>query len=880
MRDPHDSTSNTATRRRVRRLSLLLGLAASLSAAGGAARAPRTAPPAPHAVRAADATTPVGGTHVLPQREIAARYFGGDAPWFEANVPFFDCSDATLTQVYYYRWKLYKSHLKDLGERGYIVTEFLDDVGWALRPSQSLNDATAFHIHEGRWLRDPRYVDDYIDWMYHGGNDRHFSEAIADAAYADYLATGDRAQAVKNLAEMKRIFSLWDDHYDAAKGLYFIEPLLDATEYTISSIDAAGGKEGFLGGDAFRPTINSFMYANAQAISKLSALTGDKQSAQKFAAKAATLRGLVQRDLWNTGFQHFMDRYKVSNQYVHYWDFIRGRELAGFTPWYFGLPDRDPKYNAAWRHLLSSDQLAGPDGIRTVEPSYQYYMRQYRYAQEDGVRKPECQWNGPSWPFQTTLALGGLANLLNDYPQQNVITADDYVRLLKQYAHQHYVDGQPDLQEDYNPDTGNVIVGLHRSHHYNHSGFDDLVITGLAGLRPRADNTLEVNPLVPADPKAPDALRYFCLEDVPYHGHLVTILYDRDGRRYGRGAGLSVYVNGRRVVAPSPLGRKTVVIPAPAVAPVSRPLDAAVNFARRGFPTPSASAGAARDNVYQAVDGRVWFWPNVRNFWTNAGSTAPTDWYAVDFGRPLPIHAARLYFYADGARYAAPTACTLQYWTGADWADVPSVRESPATPQANGENALTFPALQTSRLRAVFSNPKGAAVALVEIKAFPEGDRLAPAPASDAAAQAALDARTVDRLRPGDTASEIAHGVQGRDSHTGVFNGRAWRDAENGGEFSFVLKTAGPGPFTLRCTYWGGDAGGRVFDILIDGAKVASQTLDNNAPDEFFDVDYPLPAGLTQGKSSVTLKIQARPGQFAGGLFGCRLLKRPTDTPN
>ena len=32
-----------------------------------------------------------------------------------------------------------------------------------------------------------------------------------------------------------------------------------------------------------------------------------------------------------------------------------------------------------------------------------------------------------------------------------------------------------------------------RSRYYNHSTFNDLIITGLIGLRPRLDNTIEVN---------------------------------------------------------------------------------------------------------------------------------------------------------------------------------------------------------------------------------------------------------------------------------------------------------------------------------------------------------------------------------------------------
>ena len=657
------------------------------------------------------------GTGILPQSSLATCYFGNDAPWYEKNIPFFECSDPDITRIYYYRWQLYKSHLKDLGVRGYMVSEFLDDVGWAWNPYQSLDDATAFHINEGRWLKDNRYMDDYITFMYSGANDRHFSEAIAAAVYNRYLANGDRSFAVKNLEAMKHFYQLWTNHYDPSKGMYYIEPLIDATEYTIASIDASGGKDGFRGGDAFRPTINSFMFGNAQAISRLAALAGDTNTAEIFAANAATLRDKVQTNLWNEDMQHFIDRLKVDNQFVHYWDFIRSRELAGYVPWTYELPGHDPKYNAAWNHLLSPQEFSGPYGLRTVGPGYEYYLRQYRYETVKGVKRPECQWNGPSWPFDTTLVLTAMANLLNDYAQ-DVVHADDYVRLLKQYARQHFVDGDLDLQEDYNPDTGKVIVGLPRSNHYNHSGFNDLVISGLAGLRPRADDQLEINPLIPADPAATNAINYFCLENVPYHGQMVTIVYDRDGKHYHKGAGLSVYVNGREVLKPSVLGKKLIPISAPTISATSHPIDLAVNFTRKGYPVASASTNNVTREIYQAVDGRVWFWPNVRNYWSNIGSSTKTDWFSLNFGEEIQFSSAQLYFYADDKKFKAPAKYALQYWTGEDWAGVPSIHTTPGKPMANGENTIIFRPVTTSKLRILFTNPKSAAIALVEVKVF------------------------------------------------------------------------------------------------------------------------------------------------------------------
>jgi hypothetical protein len=77
----------------------------------------------------------------------------------------------------------------------------------------------------------------------------------------------------------------------------------------------------------------------------------------------------------------------------------------------------------------------------------------------------------------------------------------------------------------------------------------------------------------------------------------------------------------------------------------------------------------------------------------------------------------------------------------------------------------------------------------------------------------------------------------------------------------------------LVCTWWGGETGARNFDILIDGTKIASQTLLNNEPGKFWEAVYPIPADLTRGQSKITVKLQAQPGNFAGGLFGCRTLR-------
>ncbi|WP_260596850.1 MGH1-like glycoside hydrolase domain-containing protein [Sphingomonas endolithica] len=652
-------------------------------------------------------SAPASAVPILDSDRISHARFGNDAPWYVSRIPFFESADSAIDTVYYYRWAMFRAHQRDLGAEGFISTEFLDDVGWQRDPYASLNDATGFHIAEGRWLRDRRYTDDYIRFMYQGGNDRHFTDYMADSVYGRYLVDGDRSAATRHLGAMRHIYRLWDDRYDFAKGLYWVEPLLDATEYTISSIDASGGKDGFRGGDSFRPSINAYMFANARAIAELAKLSGDSDAAAEYNSRAAAIRARVQESLWSPGLGHFIDRFKTDNQFVKYWQPIRGRELVGYLPWTFNLVDDEERYAGAWRHALDAKGFGGDKGLRTVEPTYEYYMRQYRYEGS----APECQWNGPTWPFQTTQVLIGMANLLDHY-HQSVVTRSDYMRLLRQYASLHFHGGRLDLEEDYHPDTGDPIVGLPRSHHYFHSGFNDLVLTGLVGIRPRADDVLEVNPLLP-EAGDKQALPWFHVQNVRYHGHDVSVTWDADGRRYGQ-AGLTITVDGKRVAHRATIGRVTVALtrreePAP-VHPIAR----SVQLVRGEFPRGSASSNADAEKIHDAIDGRVWFFPELPNGWDSTISRAP-QWFSVDFGRPTSLSRAELAFFADGEQFAAPASYRLQMRTATGWRDL---RTTNPPVLANGVTTVIWNAISTDKIRLIVRQEAQRRTRLVEIKLF------------------------------------------------------------------------------------------------------------------------------------------------------------------
>jgi hypothetical protein len=136
------------------------------------------------------------------------------------------------------------------------------------------------------------------------------------------------------------------------------------------------------------------------------------------------------------------------------------------------------------------------------------------------------------------------------------VTRADWFRTFQIYSRSQHLkleDGRvvPFVDENLNPLTGEWLAralkmrkkGFYaRGDHYNHSGYADLIVTGLAGLRPGPDSKVNVAPLLPAG-----VWDWFCVERIPYHGKMLSILWDRTGTRFGRGKGLAVFADGREI---------------------------------------------------------------------------------------------------------------------------------------------------------------------------------------------------------------------------------------------------------------------------------------------------------------------------------------------
>jgi DUF1680 family protein len=135
----------------------------------------------------------------------------------------------------------------------------------------------------------------------------------------------------------------------------------------------------------------------------------------------------------------------------------------------------------------------------------------------------------------------------------------------------------------------------------------------------------------------------------------------------------------------------------------------------------------------------------------------------------------------------------------------------------------------------------------------------------------ALDARTIDQVAPGEQQPEADHFFKGEGAEAGVNGGRHWRHAT--GWFSYQLNDPKGEAKVLRLTFARAD-GGRRFDIVVNGQRIAEVELAPNEANEFYVRDYALPGTLLQtATGKLGVKFVAKEGSVAGGLYGLRLMR-------
>lgn len=127
------------------------------------------------------------------------------------------------------------------------------------------------------------------------------------------------------------------------------------------------------------------------------------------------------------------------------------------------------------------------------------------------------------------------------------------------YARTNFKAGVPYTAESHFPaaDAWSGDTSNH-SEHYFHSSYIDNVFVDLLGIQPTLGDQFLMSPLIPSN------WTHFAVENLPYHGTLLTVVWDETGSTYkfgGHSAGLSIYSNGTLFHKQNDLDAVNVTLP-------------------------------------------------------------------------------------------------------------------------------------------------------------------------------------------------------------------------------------------------------------------------------------------------------------------------------
>ncbi|KAH7035882.1 Six-hairpin glycosidase-like protein [Microdochium trichocladiopsis] len=757
-----------------------------------------------------------GGTPFLLDK---SQYFSHS--FLETEIPYIDIPDQLIKDVYYYRWTSLERNLRYTTQgTGYMTTEFVQPV-WYAQAFGTINAAAGHHLDEAKWLRSPKYTDDYFQLYARGpANSTQYTEWILHAAERKALVSGDKAFLAAHLDDLQRAVHEWDKVLDKDVGLYYYQPVWDAQELSLPGFVADPNNMDWDlrkdGPDTYRPSHNAYMVANCRAVARAAEFAGNAQVQAEYTKMADDIEAAMFKHMWDPKKQFFMDIIRPNNPNLTRLD---GREQVGVFPFRFGIGLNETYAQPAVDALFDTQGFLTPYGPPTLEVRDPWYM----------AEKPDsycCYWNGQSWPYSTSHTLKSLAAIYRSGTTN--LTSDQYYLYLKTYAQTQQKDGHPYVAESHYPHKAMWSAdGFNHSEHYAHSTNNDDVISGLLGIVPQADDTLVISPIVPSDWK------WFGIQDLNYHGHRVTVLYDADGTRYGKGIGLTVFIDNEQIYQ-GPDMKATVKMPPPRIPDKDVPVNIAANPDGVGrWPRADATYTFQADWSYKAIDGVVYYDSEPDNRWTNYQSPNQNDTLTVTFPRFRNISSVTLAAFSDVDRNGQiDLPWKVEVWGSTGL--LATVSDSDLV--ANDRNTISFNETETSFVALNLYNQPGRFVGLCEVEVW-----VPPAGSVYHAADALLKGETVDVLLEGNVNGVKPKSVVGAMAADSIVS------------FSGVLGPAAAGSSTVTIVY--ANAGESTLNLALEVNQVPQAVGVALKPTEdgaYASVDVPVK--LASGKNFVTLK--------------------------
>ncbi|MBN2089345.1 hypothetical protein JW964_07015 [candidate division KSB1 bacterium] len=439
--------------------------------------------------------------------------------WFRDNIPFFQCSDNWLTHLYYLRWQNLK--------RNYYAPEsgFLKFPSFtAIRGDYPYFTGTYLSgfsnlLQELRWLKAAKWGEsafrNFIDNMNPNNqlpsviysNSIEYtdkpSESLFKALYQFYLVQSNidfltaQLPRMKKHIESSRLNLETEILASLVREMVEKSQVLKPNELSTTGLDTTFSKIQNL-----FPPIAAY-YQNCYTIASISGLIDDSSKMNVYAELTRQVKNLIQTDFLNPIFQSSSENFSPSNAWIFPW-----YQISECLP--------DSIQHKLWRKFFN--RLEKSESVNIHESSAD------SSTNITGIEKITSDITRLN-TFQFSNYLSFLIDRLHE-KSAGEIEKDYFWKLLIQYAtkqNQQFDSINIRINSEVLPEISfqtpkNVET-------FAHTKFTDFLITGLIGLVPDDDRTKIVfHPLAPTN-----ALDYFMMEKIPYHGHEINVVWDKPG---------------------------------------------------------------------------------------------------------------------------------------------------------------------------------------------------------------------------------------------------------------------------------------------------------------------------------------------------------------
>ncbi|WP_328852617.1 PxKF domain-containing protein [Micromonospora globbae] len=486
------------------------------------------------------------------------------------DVPYIDVPDAALEKAIVYRWWGERYNTLDANAPGYVY-QYPTTVEGSHLYQNAVALTQPMHLQDTKWLRTPYLPygqilnigelsgsSAFLDSPGHTSWNNHYSQYLGTAGLEAYNVHGGGREIARKFAhyfEGDGVGQL--EHYDGNDDnlIAYDTNYMPGNDADAISFGFPKANAGAPGARTIERPESAYVWGAFDAARQLYQLSGaDRATVDAMAARADEIRAAVLGRLWSPDMRMFLAGTshgatsaassngrpnplpadardlipaKESNLYDVY-----AENLIPFDEW--------QKYVDGFRFLTYGDNF----------PIFPFYTANQYDRAAYGI--------GGSNNFSNinfTVQYRGVRSALRHYdPEQKYITPAYAKRLLDWMAWSIYPNAdlrapnQAEYYSNWNPTTR--TYNRNNPNHVMLGNMNYIFVEDMAGLQPRSDDRIELWPIR-------FGYDHFMVNNLRYHGHDVTVVWDPDGSRYGLGAGYSLFLDGEKKVSTDKLGRLT-----------------------------------------------------------------------------------------------------------------------------------------------------------------------------------------------------------------------------------------------------------------------------------------------------------------------------------